>query len=182
MEAITYLLRFIFDTLLMLLMLRVWLQAVRADFYNPICQFIVKVTNPLVIPARRVIPSMGSVDLATLILALLVVTLKFVVIPSLNGAPFDILASLYYGSLSLVKQAGVLLFMVILIMAIMSWVIQGYNPTYQIFQQLTEPFLRRIRSIIPPIAGIDLSVLIMFLLLNMLNIFLSNLIPYWAIL
>ena len=61
MEAINFLLDFAFNALLMLLVLRVWLQLVRADFYNPLSQFIVKVTNPLVIPLRRVIPGFGGV-------------------------------------------------------------------------------------------------------------------------
>ena len=75
MEAINYLLKFAFDTLLMILVLRVWLQLVRADFYNPLSQFIVKVSNPLVIPFRRIIPGFGGIDLATVLLAYIVATL-----------------------------------------------------------------------------------------------------------
>jgi YggT family protein len=182
MEAVNYLLKFIFDALLMVLILRVWLQWVRADFYNPFSQFIVKVTNPLVVPARRMIPGFGGLDLATVIVAYFVVTVKFIVIPLLNGGHIDLIASLYFGLLSLVKQTGVLLFMIMLIMAIMSWVVQGYNQTLVIFHQLTEPFLKPIRRMIPAIGGIDLSVLIAFLLLNVLNILLSGIVPYWAML
>ncbi len=182
MDAINYLLKFIFDALFMVLILRVWLQLVRADFYNPISQFIVKVTNPVVMPARRIIPGFGGIDLATVVVAYLVASLKFVVIPFINGGPFDPLISMYFGGLFAIKQVGVLLFMAMLIMAIMSWVVQGYNPTLMILQQLTEPFLRPIRKVIPPIAGLDLSIIIAFLALNFINIFLSGLIPYWAVL
>lgn len=180
MEAINYLLSFAFDALLMLLVLRVWLQLVRADFYNPLSQFIVKVTNPAVIPLRRVIPGFGGVDVATLLLAFTVATLKFIIVPLLNGGDFNIISSLYLGFIYLIKQSGVLLFMLMLVMALMSWVVQGYNPTQAIFHQLTEPFLKPIRRIVPSIGGLDLSILIAFLLLNVINIFLSGSVPGWA--
>lgn len=182
MEAINYLLKFAFDTFIMILVLRVWLQLVRADFYNPLSQFIVKVSNPLVIPLRRVIPSIGGVDLATVILAYIVATLTFIIIPLLNGGPIDIVSALYLGLIYLIKKTGVLLFIIMLVMALMSWVVQGYNPTQMVFNQLTAPILTPIRRIIPSIGGLDLSVLIAFLLLNVVNILLAGWVPYWAVL
>ena len=97
MEAINYLLKFAFDTVIMILVLRVWLQLVRADFYNPFSQFIVKVSNPLVIPLRRIIPGIGGVDLATIVLAYVFATLTFIIIPLLNAGPIDIISALYLG-------------------------------------------------------------------------------------
>ncbi|WP_448211047.1 YggT family protein [Colwellia sp. MEBiC06753] len=182
MEAINYLLRFFFDAMVMVLILRVWLQLVKADFYNPLSQFIVKVTNPVVVPVRRLIPGLGGIDLATVLLAFIFQTLEFIVIPMLNGGPFDLLAASYFGVLALIKQVGFLLFLIMLVMAIMSWVVQGYNPTMVIFQQLTEPFLRPIRRVVPVIGGLDLSILVAFLILNVINILLSGAIPYWAML
>lgn len=182
MEAVNYLLKFAFDAILWILILRVWLQMVRADFYNPLSQFIVKVSNPLVIPLRRVIPSLAGLDLPTIILAYLVATLTFIIIPLINSGSFDLLASLYLGLIYLIKQVGVLLFIVMLVMALMSWVVQGYNPTQIIFHQLTQPFLTPIRRIIPSIGGLDLSVLIAFLLLNVINILFSGWVPYWQML
>lgn len=182
MEAINYLLKFAFDTLLMILVFRVWLQMVRADFYNPLSQFIVKVSNPLVIPLRRIIPGIGGIDLATIVLAYIVATLTFIIIPLLNGGAIDIISALYLGLIYLIKQTGVLIFIVMLVMALMSWVAQGYNPTQMIFHQLTAPILAPIRRLIPSIGGLDLSVLIAFLLLNVLNILLRGWVPYWAML
>ena len=179
MEAINYLLDFVFRALMMILILRVWLQAVRADFYNPLSQFIVKVSNPMVIPLRRIIPGIGGIDMATVLLAYLVSTAKFIVIPLLNGGATDIPVSLLLGLLFLIKQTGVMLFIIMLVMAIMSWVVQGYNPTMMIFHQLTNPFLTPIRKIVPSIGGLDLSILIAFLLLNVINILLSGWIPFW---
>ena len=182
MAAINYLLGFVFDALLMVLVIRVWLQLVKADFYNPLSQFVVKVTNPLVIPFRRIIPGFGGIDMATLVIAYLVASLKFIIIPLLNGGPIDIITALFLGLLYLIKQTGFLLFVLMLVMALMSWVVQGYNPTQMILHQLTEPVLRPIRNIIPNIGGLDLSILAAFLLLNVINILLSGWIPYWAML
>lgn len=182
MEVINYLLKFFFDAVVMILILRVWLQLVKADFYNPLSQFIVKVSNPLVIPVRRIIPGLGGIDLATVLLALTFSVLEFIIIPMLNGGALDIVGALIVGSLALIKQVGFMLFIIMLIMAIMSWVVQGYNPTMMIFQQLTEPFLRPIRQVIPSIGGLDLSILVAFLLLNIINIFLSSNVPFWAML
>jgi len=182
MQAINFLLDFAFDALLMILILRVWLQLVRADFYNPLSQFVVKVSNPLVIPFRKFIPGLGGIDLATLVLAFIVATLKFILIPVLNGGGVDIVSALFLGLLYLIKEAGFLLFIVMLVMALMSWVVQGYNPTQALFQQLTDPVLRPIRNIVPAVGGLDLSILVAFLLLNVINILLSGWIPYWEML
>jgi len=182
MQAINFLLDFAFDAILMILIVRVWLQLVRADFYNPLSQFIVKVSNPLVIPFRKIIPGFGGIDVATLLLAFLVATLKFILIPLLNGAGINVVSALFLGLLYLIKETGVLLFILMLVMALMSWVVQGYNPTQVILQQLTDPILRPIRNIIPTIGGLDLSILAAFLLLNVINILLSDWIPYWAML
>ena len=179
MEAIIYLLRFAFDALLMILIMRVWLQWVKADFYNPLSQFIVKVSNPFVIPLRRVIPGLGGLDLATILIAYAVATLKFVTLAALSGESLGVLA-FYIGLLVLLKQAGFLLFIIMIIMAIMSWVVQGYNATLMVLSQLTEPFLNPIRKIIPNMGGLDLSMLLAFLVMNVINILLSSSLPYWG--
>lgn len=179
MEAVIYLLRFVFDALLMILIMRVWLQWVKADFYNPLSQFIVKVSNPLVVPLRRIIPGLGGIDLATIVAAYIISTLKFVALAALAGESLGTLA-FYIGLLVMVKQAGFMLFVIMIIMAIMSWVVQGYNPTLMIFHQLTEPFLNPIRRIIPNMGGLDLSMIVAFLIMNVINILLSNSLPYWG--
>lgn len=182
MEAVNYLLGFFFDALLMVLVIRVWLQIVRADFYNPLSQFVVKITNPVVIPFRRIIPGFGGFDVATLLIAYIVATSKFIIIPLINGGVFEPISALFLGLFYLIKQTGFLLFLLMLVMALMSWVAQGYNPTLMILHQLTDPFLKPIRKIIPPIGGLDLSILAAFLLLNVINILLSGWIPYWRML
>ena len=131
------------------------------------------------IPLRRVIPGLGGLDLATVLIAYVVATLKFVTLAALSGESLGVLA-FYIGLLVLLKQAGFLLFVVMIIMAIMSWVVQGYNATLMVLSQLTEPFLNPIRKIIPNMGGLDLSMLLAFLAMNVINILLSNSLPYWG--
>jgi len=179
MEAIIYLLRFAFDALLMILIMRVWLQWAKADFYNPLSQFIVKFSNPLVVPMRRIIPGLGGLDLSTIILAYIVASLKFFTLAALSGESLGVL-SFYIGLLVLIKQAGFLLFVIMIVMAVMSWVVQGYNATLMVLSQLTEPFLNPLRKIIPNMGGLDLSMLVAFLIMNVINILLSSSLPYWS--
>ena len=183
MDAISYLLDFAFNALLMVLIMRIWLQVVKADFYNPLSQFIVKVSNPLVIPVRRFIPGLGGIDLATVLLAYIVATGKFFTIALISGQAAEIPTVLYFylGFLVLIKQVGLLFFVMMMVMAVMSWVMQGYNPTQAVLQQLTEPLLRPIRQIIPNMGGLDLSFIAAFLLLNVINILLSSNLPYWGV-
>lgn len=77
MNSLSFLINTLFDLYIMVVILRIWLQAARADFYNPFSQFIVKATQPVVGPLRRVIPSIGSIDLATIVFAYVLCVLKF---------------------------------------------------------------------------------------------------------
>ena len=179
MEALYILLNFLFDAFFMVLILRVWLQAVRADFYNPLSQFVVKVSNPVVVPFRRLIPGFAGIDVATILVAYLVGALKLFTFETLAGSTPDIGLIAYVALLFLIKQSGYLLFMVMLIMALMSWVVQHPTPIRMVFHQLTEPFLRPIRRVLPDLGGIDLSVIIAFLVLSMINAFLSSNVRFW---
>ena len=174
MQAIVFLLNSLFDIYLMIVLLRVWLQWARADFYNPLSQFVVKATHPILAPMRRVIPSLGGLDLAAVLLALIVAVLKFTSLTLLLGAPFQPVVMLIFSLLLVVKQAGTLLFWMLVLRAILSWVSQGRSPVDYVLLQLTEPMLAPIRRIIPPLGGLDLSVLVLFLILQAVNIFLST--------
>ncbi|NKF50043.1 YggT family protein [Shewanella sp. WXL01] len=180
MDAMTFLVDTVFDLYLMVVILRFWLQLVRADFYNPFSQFVVKATQPIIAPMRRVLPSIGSVDTSSIVLAILVVMTKLLVLTLMAGAQFDALTFILYSVVAVLKKTGVLLFWMLLIRAILSWFNQGYNPVVMIMGQLTEPLIAPIRRIIPPIGGLDLSVLVLFIAMNFLNILFSQYIPFWA--
>lgn len=185
MTALDFLLKFLFDTYIMIVILRVWLQIARADFYNPFSQFIVKATDPLVRPLRRLIPGFFGIDMAGVVLVLIVAYGKFSIMMIMNSGQIDILSLLIIGTLFAIKQTGVLLFWVLLIRAIMSWISQGQHPVEQVMAQLSEPLLSPIRRRLPDMGGIDLSLMILsfsLLFLNMLaNDILTPLIgPIWA--
>lgn len=182
MNSMSFLINTLFDLYIMVVILRIWLQAARADFYNPFSQFIVKATQPVVGPLRRVIPSLGSMDLATMLFAYVLCVLKYValVLIASGGAVTFSADFLFLGLLSLIKAAGGLLFWVLLIRAILSWVSQGRSPIEYVFNQLTEPMLAPIRRIIPVMGGFDLSVLVLFIVLQFANFLMGDLIgPIW---
>ncbi|CAM4368630.1 YggT family protein [Shewanella denitrificans] len=181
MNAMSFLITTVFDLYLMVVILRFWLQWAKADFYNPFSQFIVKATHPVLAPMRRILPSVGSIDTASIVLALLVVLVKMLVLTLLAGAAIDILTLLLFSLISVVKEAGVLLFWLILIRALLSWFNQGHNPIVMMMTQLTEPVLAPVRRIIPPMGGLDLSVMFVIIGLNFLNMLLSQYVPFWAV-
>lgn len=168
MQAVQFLIATLFNLFLMVVLLRFWLQLARADFYNPLSQFVVKVTNPLVLPMRKVIPSIGMVDTATLLLAYLVATLKYVILQVVIVGSIAMPGTLIIGLLSLIKEAGFLIFWVLILRALLSWFSQGRNPVEHVMHQLTEPLLRPIRRILPPMGGLDLSVLLVIIALQFL--------------
>lgn len=181
MNSMNFLVTTIFDLYIMVVLLRIWLQAARADFYNPFSQFIVKATQPIVGPLRRVIPSIGSLDMATLFFAYVLCVAKFVILILIaNGTLIFSVDFLLFGLLSLIKAAGGLLFWVLLLRAILSWVSQGRSPIEFVFHQLTEPMLAPIRRILPAMGGFDLSVLVLFIGLQFASFLMSDLIgPIW---
>lgn len=180
MNAMSFLVNTLFDLYLMVVILRVWLQAARADFYNPFSQFIVKATQPIIGPMRRVIPSVGRLDTASVLLALIVVALKYTVLSLMAGAALNIPSILLISVVSVIKEAGVLLFWMLILRAILSWVSQGQNPIEMVMVQLTEPLLSPIRRILPPMGGLDLSLLVLMIILNFVNMLMAQYVPYWA--
>ncbi|RWU11782.1 YggT family protein [Pseudidiomarina gelatinasegens] len=176
MDAFRFLVEIVFDLFLIVVLLRVWMQAARADFFNPMSQFVVKMTNPLVQPMRRLLPMVGNWDIATLLLAYLVGIGKILVLSSMSAGMTPMVTdTLMMGLAVVLFQFLSLLFWLTIIMAIMSWFNRGYHPMMAILGQLTEPFLAPIRRIIPPIGGLDLSVLVLIVAIQFARILLNNL-------
>ena len=182
MNSMIFLIGTAFDLYIMLVLLRVWLQWSRADFYNPFSQFVVKATQPIVAPLRRIIPAFGSLDMATLLLGYLLSVAKFAMLQYIDtGAATFGMGILLVGLIAMVKAAGGLLFWVLILRAILSWVSQGNSPVEYVMIQLTEPMLAPIRRVIPAIGGLDLSVLALFIILQFLNFFIGDLLqPYFG--
>ncbi|BAZ95379.1 hypothetical protein TspCOW1_27740 [Thiohalobacter sp. COW1] len=151
----------------LVLMLRLLLGWLRADFYNPLSQFIVKVTNPPVIPLRRLLPPLGRLDTATVVVMLVVQMLGVALVMLVSGRPVHPYPLLAHSLIELISLGFSVFIFAILIQAILSWVNPGgYNPALAILHSLTEPVLRPLRGLIPPISGIDLSPLFAILILE----------------
>src|SRR5476651_586756 len=178
MLTLTFLVKTLIDLYIMVLLLRIWMQWTRCDFYNPFSQFIVKITQPVIKPLRRVIPSIGPMDTASLLLAFILATLKFPLelLIQLGGVSPDPIY-LLVGLLTLLKAAGQLVFWVIIIRSLMSWISQGRSPMDQVLYQLSEPMMAPIRRIIPAMGGIDFSAMVVILILYAFNYLGMDLFP-----
>lgn len=175
MNAFKFLIEIAFDLFLMVVLLRFWLQLAKADFYNPLSQFIVKATSPLVNPLRKVIPGFAGIDVASLVLGFLIAFAKVSVVMLMIYGTWEPISALIGSGITLVKEGINLVFWVLIIRAILSWVSQGNNPMEAVFHQLTEPMLRPIRKIIPPIGGLDLSVLVLIIGIQFIQILFMDL-------
>jgi YggT family protein len=175
-DAIFFLLNTLLGLVILAFVLRLLLQMVRADFYNPISQAILRLTNPLVIPARRIIPSWGKLDLPTLVIIVLLqwagVLALWGLQNTLYGTPFPgILPLLLFALLELLRLLLRFYFFALFAYALLSWIgPQGQNPIAGLLTRLCEPLLRPVRKVIPPLGGLDLSVLALLLGLQFLLI------------
>lgn len=169
--AAVYILQTIGSLYLLIVLLRFILQLVRADFYNPLSQFIVRATHPLLKPLRKVIPSVAGLDLASLVLAILVQLVLMALTLMLLGYglenPLQLLVWSIIGVTALFLKV---FFFALIISVILSWVAQGsHNPTAILINQICEPLLSPIRRILPSMGGLDLSPIVAFLLLNLID-------------
>lgn len=184
MLTATFLVKTLIDIYVMILLMRVWMQWARCDFYNPFSQFIVKASQPIIQPLRRVIPSIGPIDTASVLVAYLLLTIKMPILVVVNGLPLQFTPFFFIlGLAGLLKAAGMLLFYVLLIRAIMSWISRGQGLMDYVLYQLTEPLMAPLRRVIPAFGGLDFSVMIIILVLYLLNFAgLDMLGTYWQML
>jgi YggT family protein len=163
-DAGVFLIDTVFGLYILVLMLRFLLQWVGADFYNPISQFVVAVTNPPLLALRRVIPDLFGIDLAALVLMLLLAVLKLYLIAWLSGADPGFVGVVVF-AIGELMQLVVYVFMVtVFVRVILSWIAPGgYNPAVALLVSLTEPVMRPARRLIPALGGLDLSPIIVFL-------------------
>lgn len=174
MNAVNFLVNTLFDLYLMVVLLRVWLQVARADFYNPFSQFIIKATQPIVAPLRRVIPSLGGWDLATIVFALVVAALKVITLSLIIGAVLNPMVIIISAFIILLTSIFKLLFWVLILRAILSWISRGHNPIEAVMIQLTEPLLAPVRRFMPAMGGLDLSMLVVLLGLQFLEMLIND--------
>jgi len=162
---------FLIDTLVSLyvfaLMLRFLLQWAEADFYNPISQFLVKLTHPPLRYLRRFIPSVRRIDTASLVLMLAVQILSDYLVFTLQQISASPASLLLVALGQLLELLYNILFYSILISVVLSWVApRGYNPAMKLLYDLTDPLLAFFRRFLPPMSGIDISPLLALIALQ----------------
>lgn len=165
-DAGTILVEVLFGLAVALFVLRVLLQLVRANFYNPVCQFFYKTTNPVLMPLRKVLPPWRNFDIGGSGIAYLLECVKIWLLGALSGIALNVPATLLLGFAELLSFLLMLIFWLILARVILSFVAQGsYHPMVPLVTQLTDPVLRPIRRLLPEMGGIDLSPLLATLLI-----------------
>jgi len=159
---------------LLCILLRFIFQLFRADFRNPISQFLVKVTNPPLKLLRRVIPGFGGIDIASIVLALLVAALKLYLIVMITGAVPKPAGVAILAVAEILKMLVYIVLVAIIIRIVLSWIQpQGSgNPLVSLLYSVTEPVMAPARRIIPSIGGLDLSPILVLLVLQVILILL----------
>jgi YggT family protein len=180
-DAAIFIIKTLGSLYLLIVLMRFILQLVRANFYNPLCQFIVKATQPLLKPLRRVIPSMFGLDMSSLVLALIVQMLLIAVILALKGFMVDWLLLVPWALIALFSLFLNILFYAMIISVILSWVAPGsHNPGAELVAQITEPVLAPFRRIIPNLGGLDISPIFAFIVIQLLQSWLIPRLAYFA--
>jgi YggT family protein len=176
MNELRFVLDFVFGLLVGAFLLRLIFQLVRADFRNPFAQAIVRVTNPIVVPLRKVLPPIGRVDTASVVAVLLAQVLRTVVDQWLGiGAIASIGALVALAVVSLLDTTLMLFLVAIFVYVLLSWVSPDpYNPMSRLLGSLVEPILGPFRRALPSLGGLDLSPIVVILIISVLRMILNN--------
>ncbi len=157
-SALVFIVNALTSLYLLILLLRFWLPWLHADFRNPLAQGILKLTSPVVVPLRRIVPSFGRLDSATILVAFLVQYLALLLILLIIGASQNFSTIAISAIVKLILLSLNLFMFAIFVRIILSWIAPGqYNPATAIITTLTEPILRPVRRWIPPMGGFDIS-------------------------
>ncbi|WP_372717452.1 YggT family protein [Immundisolibacter sp.] len=174
-QAALFLVQSAFGLYAALVLLRLLFQAMDVDFRNPLSQFVYKATQPVLKPLRRVLPMRARVEPALVALLLLIKLLEVYALSGLRGYLPGVVGALLMALAQSLALLTLMLTSLLIVRAVASWVVSagtGYNPMLQLLEQLTEPLLAPLRRIIPPMGGLDLSVLLALVAVQLANILL----------
>lgn len=175
----TFLISTLFSIYILLVMLRFLLAWVRADFYNPVSQAIVKMTNPPLVVLRRVIPPIGRIDTSAILLMLVLQVVELWLIVAIGGLSANVATLALIAAVKLIKLALYIFIASIFIQVIISWISPGtYNPIAALTASLTDPLMRPLRRVIPPAGVIDFTPMIVLFALFIVLRVLSHYFPY----
>jgi YggT family protein len=167
--------QFVFGALIALIVLRVLLQWVRANFYNPICQFLYKATNPVLMPLRKIIPAWRNLDIAGIALAWLATVLKLVLLYATVGQALGVLGLAVLALADLVDFVLLLYIVLILVRVVIGFVgADSYHPIVPLVMQLTEPVMKPFRRLVPNIGGLDFSPMVVLLVITLARVLIAK--------
>lgn len=164
-RSLIYIIDALSQLYLAMFVLRFLMQWIRGSYQSPLAQIVMKVTSPLVVPARRILPSVRGVDVPTLVLLIALEAAVTAALYLIAAYPLEV--DQFVGSV-LLRLVGLTLWVYwgsLLVYLILSWVAQGYHPLADALGMIVGPVLRPLRRIIPPIAGFDLSPMIAMILI-----------------
>ena len=168
-DALTFLIKTVFELYILAVMLRFLLQLFRADFYNPISQFLIKITTPVLRPLRRWIPGFAGIDVAALALMAILQFIEIALIAAANGYIPGIGGLLIVSIADLLQSLIYVFIVAILIQVVLSWIAPDtYNPMTSILRSLCGPLLRPVRHRLPSLGGLDLSPLVVLIVLQLI--------------
>ena len=169
-NPLEFLITTLFSLYILAVMLRFILGTVGADFYNPVSQFLVRITNPLLVPLRKVIPSVGKFDTSAILLMLFLQVVSLGLVVLIRGIDVPVLTLLIIAIGELVMLTINVFMFAIIIQVILSWVNPGnYNPVTGLLYSITSPVMRPIQRVMPAVSGIDLSPLVAIIGLQVLR-------------
>ncbi|CAG0909933.1 unnamed protein product [Cyprideis torosa] len=169
----------LFSIFIALIMVRMLLGIARADFYNPISQFLVTATNPLVKPLRSIIPSIGRIDTAAIVLMLVLTVLQYFLLTGLAGNSVNVVTLIPIAIIKLIELLLNVYIFALIIQAVISWVNPGahtmQNPMASLLNSLTAPIVNPVRRVLPPVGMVDLSPMVVIIGLYVVKIVIQSL-------
>jgi YggT family protein len=179
--AVIFLIQTLFGFYILAVMLRFLLQCVRADFYNPLVQFLVRITNPPLLPLRRIVPGYRGLDLASVVLAFALQLAEVLLVTLLLDRNASVGGLLLLTVAELLKLLINIYLWSVVIQAVLSWFNPDpYHPAARVLAQLTAPLLRPARRLLPPISGVDLSPMLVVVALIFVSLLLQDFLGFWT--
>ncbi|MFT6915184.1 MAG: YggT family protein [Motiliproteus sp.] len=169
-ETLSLIIRTLGDVFALIVVLRFLLQLAHADFYNPISQAVAKFTKVPLAPFQQVIPKIAGQDFSALVLAFVVKATTLLLLLLINSRGIDLLAVTLTSLVGLLRLILDIYFYAVIASVVISWVApNSYHPAPQLISQLTEPLFKLARRIVPAIGGLDLSPILIFLAIQVLQ-------------
>ncbi len=172
-NALLFLIQMVFDLYLLVLMVRLILFWSKSNYFNPITQTVIKLTQRIINPLRRIIPNYKNLETATLVTIFIIESIKYFLLGLIAYGVQNSVGIFFLAFIEMIKLLLNTFFYAILLQAILSWVNAGYSPLGEVLAQITSPIMRPLRRLIPPVGGFDISPIPALIGLQLLLILLS---------